>query len=61
MDELTQDEAESSLELGVLQLIGTKQEVAPEQARKLVARTREELTDAARQRQILELVETVLI
>ena len=61
LDELTQDEAESSLELGVLQLIGTKQEVAPEQARKLVARTREELTDAARQRQILELVETVLI
>ena len=61
MDELPQDVTESSLELGVLKLIGVKPETAPEQARNLIARTREELTDAARQRQILELVETVLI
>ena len=61
LDELTQDEAESSLELGVLKLIGVKLDIAPEQARKLVARTTEELSDAAQQRKILELVETVLI
>jgi predicted transposase/invertase (TIGR01784 family) len=61
LDELTIDEAESSLELGVLKLIGVKLDIAPEQARKLVARTTEELTDAAEQCQILELVETVLI
>lgn len=61
LDELPQDEAESSLELGVLKLIGVKLDIAPEQARKLVARTTEELTDAAQQRKILELVETVLI
>ena len=61
LDELTQDEAESSLELGVLKLIGVKLDIAPEEARKLVARTTEELTDAAQQRKILELVETVLI
>ena len=61
LDELPQDVTESSLELGVLKLIGVKPETAPEQARNLIARTREELTDAARQRQILELVETVLI
>ena len=60
LDELTIDEAESSLELGVLKLIGVKLDIAPEQARKLVARTTE-VTDAARQRKILELVETVLI
>ncbi len=61
LDELPQDVAESSLELGVLKLIGVKLDIAPEQARKLVARTTEELTDAAQQRKILELVETVLI
>jgi predicted transposase/invertase (TIGR01784 family) len=61
LDELTQNVAEGSLELGVLKLIGVKEETAPEQARQLIARTREELTDAAQQRKILELVETVLI
>ena len=61
LDELTVDVSQSSLELGVLKLIGVKLESAPEQARNLIARTREELTDAAEQRQILELVETVLI
>ena len=60
LDELTVDVSNSSLELGVLQLIGVKPETAPQQARNLIARITE-VTDAARQRQILELVETVLI
>lgn len=61
LDELTQDVAECSLELGALKLIGVKQDAAPEQARKLVARTRQETTDAVQLRKIIELVETVLI
>ncbi len=61
LDELTEDVTECSLELGALKLIGVKQEAAPEQARKLVARTRQETTDAAQLRKIIELVETVLI
>ena len=61
LDRLNQDISNCSLELGVLKLIGMKEQVAPEQAQQLIARTREELTDVVRQRQILELVETVLI
>jgi len=38
-----------------------KEQIVPEQAQQLIARTREELIDVVRQRQILELVETVLI
>jgi len=45
----------------VLKLIGMKEQIVPEQAQQLIARTREELIDVVRQRQILELVETVLI
>lgn len=45
----------------MLKLIGMKEQIVPEQAQQLIARTREELIDVVRQRQILELVETVLI
>ena len=61
LDELPAELAERSLALGVLQLIGLKQDVAPQRARELIDRTRQELTDAAEARKILELVETVLI
>lgn len=61
LDELAAEVAERSLALGVLQLIGLKEEVAPERARQLIKRATEELTDAAEQRKILELVETVFI
>jgi len=61
LDELTTAVEDSSLELGVLQLIGVNSEVAPERARQLIQRTREELADTASQRQIVELVETVMI
>ena len=61
LDELTDEMAESSLELGVLQLIGLKEEGTPERARQLIDRARQELTDTAAQRKILELVETVII
>lgn len=61
LDELTTAVKDSSLELGILQLIGVNSEVAPERARQLIQRTREELADTASQRQIVELVETVMI
>jgi len=61
LDELTTVAEEGSLELGILQLIGVNSEVAPERARQLIQRTREELADTASQRQIVELVETVMI
>jgi len=60
LDELP-EVADSSLELGVLQLIGVKAKAAPERARQLIERTKQELTDAAAQRKILELVETVIV
>lgn len=61
LDALAAEVAERSLALGVLQLIGLKEEVAPERARQLIKRATEELTDATEQRKILELVETVFI
>ena len=61
LDELTDEVAECSLELGVLLLIGVKEEAASQRARQLIERARQELTDAARERKILELVETVFI
>lgn len=53
--------AERSIGLGVLQLIGVKEEVVPEKAKQLIGRVQQELTDAAERKKILELVETVII
>lgn len=61
LDQLTAEIADRSLGLGVLQLIGAKEDIAPDQARQLVEKAREELTDAAEQRKIIELVETVFV
>jgi predicted transposase/invertase (TIGR01784 family) len=61
LDELSPNLDEGSLALGVLKLIGVEEENAPAQAAELVARTRAELTDVALVRQILELVQTVLV
>ncbi|WP_254722060.1 Rpn family recombination-promoting nuclease/putative transposase [Kovacikia minuta] len=49
LDELPADLADQSLELSVLQLIGVKDDVAPERARQLIERARSEVTDAAEQ------------
>ena len=61
LDQLAVEVANSSLGLGVLQLIGVKEDVAPEQARQLIEKAKNELRDATEQRKILELVETVFI
>ncbi|UBF30197.1 DUF2887 domain-containing protein (plasmid) [Kovacikia minuta CCNUW1] len=45
----------------MLQLIGVKDEVAPERARQLIERARSEVTDAAEQNRIVELVLTTLV
>lgn len=61
LDQLAAEVADRSLGLGVLQLIGLNEDVAPERARQLIDTTRQQLTDAAQQRKIIELVETVFI
>lgn len=61
LDELAQQAVGGSLELGVLQLIGVKQEAAFERARLLFERAKQELKDTKQTRKILELVETVII
>ena len=61
LDELAQQAVGGSLELGVLQLIGVKQEAAFERARLLFERAKQELKDTKQAGKILELVETVII
>lgn len=61
LDRLTQNLADCSLGLGILQLIGVKENIAPQQARQLISRTKQELKDTAEQRKIVELVETVFV
>lgn len=61
LDQLTEEVADSSLELGVVQLIGVKKKAAPEKARKLIERARQELTDDVSRRAILELISTVFV
>ncbi len=47
--------------LSLLQLIGIKAELAADSARKLIARTRQELADVNTQRKFIELIETVFV
>jgi len=61
LDELPADLANQSLELGVLQLIGVQDEVAPERARQLVERAQNAVTDGAERERIVELVLTTLV
>ncbi|NJP08959.1 MAG: DUF2887 domain-containing protein [Leptolyngbyaceae cyanobacterium RU_5_1] len=44
--------------MGILQLIGIKERDTPDRAKQLIERTREEVADAAEQRQIVELILT---
>ena len=50
-----------SLAAGVIQLIGVKENGAPERARRLIERARTEVTDAIAQREIIELIYTVFV
>jgi predicted transposase/invertase (TIGR01784 family) len=61
LDELPVEVTERSLELGILQLIGIRESDAPDRARQLIERTRQEVTDVAEQQRIVELVVTTLV
>ncbi len=61
LDELPADLANQSLELGVLQLIGVKDEVATERARQLVERAQNAVTDGAERERVVELVLATLV
>jgi len=61
LDELPAEVATQSLELGILYLVGIQAEAAPDQARQLIIRAQQELSDSSNRRQIIELIQTVLI
>jgi predicted transposase/invertase (TIGR01784 family) len=61
LDELPAEVAGRSLELSVLQLIGMRESDAPDRARLLVERTRQEVTDVAEQQRVVELIVTTLV
>jgi predicted transposase YdaD len=61
LDELPEEVAERSLELGVVKLLGMRPKAAPERAKQLIKRARQEITDVHEQGKILELVETALV
>ena len=52
---------DSSIGLGILKLIVEAQSSAGELARNLIERTKQEVTEAASQKQLLELIETIII
>ncbi|MFB2891513.1 Rpn family recombination-promoting nuclease/putative transposase [Aerosakkonemataceae cyanobacterium BLCC-F50] len=51
----------TSLGIGIVQLIVEREETAIERARRLILQTREEIEDADTTREILELIETILL
>lgn len=61
LNELPAEVANQSLELGILYLVGVRAEVAPDQARQLIVRAQQELSDGSNRRQIIELIQTVLV
>ncbi len=61
LDQLPANLTEQSLELRVLQLIGLDDAVAPERARQLVERARDEVTDGAERERVVELVLATLV
>ena len=50
-----------SIGLSLLQLIGLKEDVAPQQAKQLIQRAAQEATNVLLQRKIIELVETIFV
>jgi predicted transposase/invertase (TIGR01784 family) len=61
LDQLPAEAVDRSLELGVLQLIGVREESAPDRARQLIQRAQQEATDVAEQQRIVELITTTLV
>lgn len=60
LDELGES-AERSLGLGIVKLVVEPSERAGEKARQLVSQARQELADAVFQREVLELIETIVV
>ncbi|MBK4732945.1 Rpn family recombination-promoting nuclease/putative transposase [Oxynema sp. CENA135] len=55
------EETETSLGVEIVKLIVTSEEETPEKARQSIARTQEEITEATHRRDVLELIETIVI
>jgi len=60
LDEL-EEAAERSLGVGVVKLVIEPEQTAGEQARRLIAQARVQLTDAAVQRDLINLIETIIV
>lgn len=60
LDELGEG-AESSLGVGVVKLVIEEEETAPELARRLVEQARQELSDEATRRDLIDLIETIIV
>ncbi|MBC1281434.1 DUF2887 domain-containing protein, partial [Nostoc sp. UCD121] len=52
---------ENSLQLAIMQLIIASEAIAIDQGRQLIIQARQELTDEANKKQIVELIETILL
>ncbi len=61
LDEMPEEWEGQSLEVAAIQLIGVKEEKAPEKARALVERARASATDANALRKILELISIIFV
>ena len=60
LDQISEDE-DFTIGLGILKLIVEAQSSAGELARNLIAKTKQKVTEAASQKQLLELIETIII
>jgi predicted transposase/invertase (TIGR01784 family) len=60
LDELV-TAAENSLQVAIVQLIIEREETAVERGRELILQAKQELTDEPTQKQIVELIETILL
>ena len=60
LDELS-EAAERSLGVGVVKLVIEPEQTAGDQARRLIAQARVQLTDAAVQRDLINLIETIIV
>ncbi|MCP6762215.1 MAG: Rpn family recombination-promoting nuclease/putative transposase [Fischerella sp. CENA71] len=60
LDELGQ-EADTSLGVGVVKLVIEAEDTAPELARRLIQQTKQQLTDEAAKRDLINLIETIIV
>lgn len=61
LDRLSDRQAESSIGLSLLQLIGVQQSVAPQKARNLIDRVQQQPNQILEQKKILQLIETIFV